>query len=87
MQILPYEPAPRRALTDRLIEWEALPSLAYLIGRGHGSAENAPVWADTMPSEFDAQASEPPAEFAEPLPGLEMREVHEPEIFRLFFAS
>ena len=87
MHILPYDPAPRRASTDRAIEWEAMPSLAYLIGRGHGGAENAPVWADTQPSEFDAEAATPSAEFAEPLPGLEMREVHEPDIFRLFFAS
>ncbi|HEX7688161.1 MAG TPA: hypothetical protein VF453_10655 [Burkholderiaceae bacterium] len=87
MQHLPHEPAARRAAIDRAIEWETLPSLAYLLGRDRDTAHNEPVWADTMPSEFDLDARAPSEDFIEPLPGLEIREVHEPDIFRLFFAA
>ena len=39
----------------------------------------------TMPAPFEAT---PPSEaFAEPLRGLAVREVREPEVFRLFFGS
>ena len=61
--------------------------LAYLLGRDRDTAHNEPVWADTMPSEFDLDARAPSEDFIEPLPGLEIREVHEPDIFRLFFAA
>jgi hypothetical protein len=88
MQQLPHDPAARRSPTDRAIEWETLPSLAYLLGRGRDAAHNEPVWADTMPAgDFEIESTAPSGDFTEALPGLAMREVHEPDIFRLFFSA
>ena len=87
MQPLPHE-ASRPVAADRSsIEWEALPSLAYLLGRGRNAANSEPVWADTQLSEFGHEADASPEVFEEPLPGLAIREVYEPDIFRLFFQS
>lgn len=79
-----FSPSGRKA--DMSIDWEFLPSLAYLLGRKEPANDASPVWAETMPSGFDltAQPSDP---FSEPLPGLAIREVKEPEIFRLFFGD
>ena len=70
---------------DMSIDWEFLPSLSHLIDRKEAaSGHEAPVWAETMPADFDAmEAMSDP--FREPLEGLAMREVNEPEIFRAFF--
>jgi hypothetical protein len=75
------------------IEWEELPSFAdslssRLIVRGTRPTEEHPgsgttAWLQTLSSELDFT---PPSEpFSEPLKGLHTREVHEPDIFRLFF--
>jgi hypothetical protein len=74
------------------IEWEDLPSFAdslssRLVVRGtHGddfAATITAAWVETVAAELDLT---PPSEgFCEPLKGLQTREVHEPEIFRLFF--
>lgn len=77
------------------IEWEELPSFADSLShrlvtlgtrRGADDADTAPVaWAETMASSLDML---PPSEpFREPLEGLQTREVHEPDIFRLFFGN
>jgi hypothetical protein len=40
-----------------------------------------------MPAGIELEGSGPSEDFVEALPGLSMREVHEPDIFRLFFAA
>ena len=82
------------------IEWEELPSLAgslakrlVVLGGLAARAANAagadlPVagraWDATRPAAFDATPSQP---FSEPLQGVAMREVVEPDVFRHFFGA
>jgi hypothetical protein len=63
------------------VEWELLPSLLNMLGRGR--ARSQPAWMETLPSELDIV--EPSGPFEEVLPGLVMREVREPDIFQIFF--
>jgi hypothetical protein len=63
------------------VEWELLPSLLNMLGRGRTRAQ--PAWMETLPSELDIV--EPSGPFEEVLPGLVMREVREPDIFQIFF--
>ena len=62
------------------VEWELLPSLLNMLGR---RARTQPAWMETLPSELDIAM--PSSPFEEVLPGLEMREVREPDIFQIFF--
>ena len=63
------------------VEWELLPSLLNMLGNRRQRSQ--PAWMETVVSEFDqVEPSEP---FEEVLPGLSMREVHEPDIFQIFF--
>ncbi len=41
------------------------------------------MWSDTQPSVLDVPVASP--EPAEPFPGLTVREVNEPDIFKAFF--
>ena len=63
------------------VEWELLPSLLNLLGNRRTRSQ--PAWMETLPSELDVV--EPSGPFEEVLPGLEMREVREPDIFQIFF--
>jgi hypothetical protein len=63
------------------VEWELLPSLLNRVGGRRNRAQ--PTWLETMPSELDLL--EPSDPFEEVLPGLQMREVREPDIFQIFF--
>lgn len=63
------------------VEWELLPSLMNRLGGRR--ARSQPAWLETMPSEIDLL--EPSDPFEEVLPGLQMREVREPDIFQIFF--
>jgi hypothetical protein len=63
------------------VEWELLPSLLNRLGGRRGRAQ--PAWLETVPSELDFV--EPSDPFEEVLPGLDMREVREPDIFQIFF--
>ena len=63
------------------VEWELLPSLLNMLGGRRQRAQ--PAWMETMPSELDV--IEPSEPFHEVLPGLQMREVREPDIFQIFF--
>ena len=63
------------------VEWELLPSLLALMGGRRSRSQ--PAWRDTLLSELDV--GEPSGPFEEVLPGLEMREVREPDIFQIFF--
>jgi hypothetical protein len=80
------------AIHARAIEWEELPSLAELVRElvasqreGGYVAEFGSAWANTMPADLDTITPSQP--FREPLCGLAIREVNEPEVFRHFFGS
>ncbi|MEP7302835.1 MAG: hypothetical protein ABI699_15075 [Caldimonas sp.] len=74
-----YRPKPADA-----IEWEELPSLAGSLARRIVAATNGP-WDATRPAELEpATASQP---VREPVDGLAIREVTEPDVFRHFFGS
>ncbi|HEX7638478.1 MAG TPA: hypothetical protein VF457_08790 [Burkholderiaceae bacterium] len=75
-----HHPSPEPGIT-----WESLPSLSYLLGRATGRASNGPVWSDTLPADFEALHADLSEDFVEALPGMSVREVHEPDILRLFF--
>lgn len=72
------------------IEWEDLPSFAdsltnRLVTLGTRQDHAAPVWVETVVASLDVL---PPSEpFREALQGLQTREVHEPEVFRVFFGE
>ena len=71
--------AVRQALGRAGLDWRDI-QFAY-------GGSDAAGKADTMVSEFDHEAGVAPEVFDEPLPGLAVREVHEPDIFRLFFQA
>ena len=73
--------APGKRTPDMSIDWEFQPSLQHLVVR----TDEAPGWAETMPVDFDAL--EQPAKFREALEGLAVRDIDEPEIFRVFFGQ
>jgi len=72
---------PSTSASAARVEWELLPSLMNRLGGRR--ARSQPAWLETMPSEIDLL--EPSHPFEEVLPGLEMREVREPDIFHIFF--
>ena len=74
-----------KRLPDMGIAWEPQPSLHHLVVRTDEVQHDAPAWAATMPATFEAIAEADP--FDEPLEGLSMREMNEPEIFRVFFGD
>lgn len=84
----------RRAAYGPVIEWEELPSLAdtldkRLVHRGHGAAPDpsafgAAPWDATMPAVLEPVFESDP--FSEPLDGVSIRELREPDVFRHFFA-
>jgi hypothetical protein len=63
------------------IEWEELPSLAGQVPRAANHA--TPAWLATMPAALVEQT--PTTPFREPMRGLVVREVNEPDVFRHFF--
>ena len=70
---------------DPGIDWEFQPSLQHLVKRNDDGPQDTPNWAETMPVPFDALHE--PVSFCEPLAGLSMRDLDEPEIFRVFFGA
>ena len=70
---------------DMSIDWEFQPSLQHLVVRTESGPGDAPSWAETMPVAFDEL--DEPLEFREPLEGLSIRDIDEPEIFRVFFGD
>jgi len=74
-----------KRIPDMGIAWEAQPSLQHLVVRTESAHHDKPTWAETMPAELDS-LDEPQA-FQEPLEGLSIREMNEPEIFRVFFGE
>jgi len=76
-------PGPRRP--EMGIDWEFQPSLQHLVVRSDGGQPGATTWADTMPATL-ADFNEP-VTFREPLEGLAVRDIDEPEIFLAFFGA
>jgi hypothetical protein len=74
-----------KRMPDMSIDWEFQPSLHHLVVRTDEAHPDMPVWAETMPATLDSLAE--PAPFHEPLEGLSIREVNEPEIFQVFFGA
>ena len=73
----------RPAAPAGAIEWEELPSLAGSLARRIVAATSP--WDSTRPAELDAAAPSQP--FREPVHGVAIREVTEPDIFRHFFGA
>jgi len=80
-----------RAAAAGAIEWEELPSLAGRIeslGAGPSGTSSRPtsghtVWDSTRPAELEPAVASGP--FREPIDGVAIREVVEPDVFRHFF--
>jgi hypothetical protein len=72
---------------DMSIAWEAQPSLQHLVVRADDPHHDAdvPTWAETMPVSLEAMSA--PVVFREPLEGLSVRDIDEPEIFQVFFGD
>ena len=70
---------------DMGIDWEFQPSLQHRVVRTESAPHDAPTWAETMPAAFDSFNE--PVTFREPLEGLSVRDIDEPEIFRVFFGE
>jgi hypothetical protein len=79
---LHFSHAFRAAAPAGTIEWEELPSLAQRV-RPFASAPAGTVWDATRPAELERPAPSQP--FREPLKGVAIREVLEPDVFRHFF--
>ena len=74
----------RPAAPAGAIEWEELPSLAGSLAQRIAAATARP-WDSTRPAELEAGVPSQP--FREPVDGLAIREVNEPDVFRHFFGS
>ena len=68
---------------DMGIDWEIQPSLQHLVRRADDAHADAPTWAETMPASLEQMNA--PTTFREPLEGLSVRDIEEPEIFNVFF--
>lgn len=64
------------------IEWEEMPSLAQRVRPTASSAGTTP-WDATRPAALEPMSASQP--FREPLEGVAIREVMEPDVFRHFF--
>ena len=70
---------------DMGIDWEFQPSMQHLVRRTDSAPQDTPTWAETMPATLDSFNE--PVTFREPLEGLAVRDIHEPEIFLAFFGD
>lgn len=85
----------RSAWSADALEWEDLPSLSdslaqrlIRLGERHSAtSRSVPTggWAPTLPAELEPPMRSQP--FREPLEGLAVREVTEPDVFRHFFGT
>ena len=73
-----------RSAAAGAIEWEELPSLAGSLAKRAATASQAP-WDATRPAELDTTPPSQP--FREPVNGMAIREVLEPDVFRHFFGA
>ena len=78
--------SPRAPRTpDMGIDWEIQPSLQHLVRRTDEAPHDVPTWAETMPVSLEAMNE--PVIFREVLEGLSVRDIDEPEIFKVFFGD
>ena len=76
-------------IVNDAIEWEEMPSLVArvralgVLGTVASAAAPDSAWDATRPA--DLEPGVPPTPFREPVAGLSMREVVEPDVFRHFF--
>ena len=73
-----FRPAPAGG-----IEWEELPSLAARVRPSDSTPSAGIPWDATRPAALETPSA--PMPFREPMRGMAMREVTEPDIFRHFF--
>ncbi len=74
----------RPAAPAGAIEWEELPSLAGSLAQRIVASATSP-WDSTRPSALDSPVPSQP--FREPVDGVAIREVNEPDVFRHFFGT
>ena len=67
------------------IEWEELPSLAAAVAKRNAAPTSHAPWDATRPADLDATPPSQP--FREPVDGMAIREVLEPDVFRHFFGA
>ena len=79
---LHFSHAFRAALPPGSIEWEELPSLVQRV-RHRAPLQTGTPWDATRPAELERPVPSQP--FREPLQGVAIREVVEPDVFRHFF--
>lgn len=83
---LHFSHAFRAAPAAGSIEWEELPSLVDNVRHRAAAAPATPAtapWDATRPAELERAAPSQP--FREPMHGVAIREVLEPDVFRHFF--
>jgi len=80
--------APRRARTHAFdtIEWEELPSLAPALRR-NDFGPSGHVWHSTEPMDLQPPAVGLPSPFAEPIDGMQVREIEGDGLFGHFFSG
>ena len=79
-----------RQFTADAIEWEELPSLARTLRRGEHALGVGHVWHSTEPMPLlplQSVAAQLPAHFAEPIHGLQVREIEAESVFSHFFGT
>jgi hypothetical protein len=79
---LHFSHAFRSAAPAGAIEWEELPSLVQRVRTSLPGSASVP-WDSTRPAELDTRPASLP--FREPMQGVAIREVTEPDVFRHFF--
>jgi hypothetical protein len=82
--VAPQRRAP--GFTRDAIEWEELPSLAAALRRADTAPGVGHVWLSTEPMPLQPLAAEAPMAFAEPIHGLQVREV-DSDVFSHFFGD
>jgi len=80
---------PRHAhhLVAETIEWEELPSLARMLRRDELAASTGHVWLSTEPMPLLPPAVGLPAPFAEPIDGMQVREIAGESLFGHLFSD
>ena len=77
---------PGRHFATDTIEWEELPSLTRALRRSDYGAPSGHVWCSTQPMDLQPPAVGAPAPFAEPIDGMQVREIDGDSLFGHFFS-
>ncbi|HSC00681.1 MAG TPA: hypothetical protein VLE45_12260 [Burkholderiaceae bacterium] len=75
----------RRFTTQDAIEWEELPSLAGALRRNDFATTCGHVWLSTEPIDLQPPMTGRPAPFAEPIDGMQVREIEGESLFGHLF--